>query len=186
MYRAVTLAAMRSEIDLTNEQQLLDLRRKTDFQFTIAPNLMKVAVNGQDATEDIRLPEVTANVRYIASAPQLRKELVEMQRNFAKKHHRIVTEGRDQGTVAFPDADFKFFLTAELTERARRRQNQLIENGRKLPAENIRDEIEKRDTSDKSRAVGPLAPADDAVIIDTTDLDARSVVEKLLTFIRNK
>ena len=84
------------------------------------------------------------------------------------------------------DADFKFFLTAELTERARRRKNQLIENGRKLPAENIRNEIEKRDTSDKSRAVGPLTPADDAIIIDTTDLDVQSVVEKLLTFMRDK
>ena len=141
---------------------------------------MKVSADGIDVTERIRKSAVTANVRHIAEAPKLRRELVQMQRSFAEEYERIVTEGRDQGTVAFADADLKFFLKADLTERAGRRKKQLAQNGEEVEIEKIQAEIVKRDASAQSRTVGPLTPAPDAIIIDTTDLDAQGVVEKIL------
>jgi cytidylate kinase len=186
MYRAVTLAAMQKKVDLSDKNQLLDVFSQTDLQFHIAQGCMRVNVDGVDVTERIRDTAVTSNVRHIAEAPKLRTELVKMQRRFALEHKRIVTEGRDQGTVAFADADFKFFLTADLTERAGRRQKQLAETGKEPDIEKIQAEIIKRDASDENRAVGPLIPADDAIIIDTTNLDAEGVVEKMLEYIKDK
>lgn len=186
MYRAVTLAAMQKKADLTNKNQLLEVLAQTDLQFSIEQGRMKVSADGVDVTEQIRGRAVTAGVRHIAEAPKLREELVKMQRRFAREHERIVTEGRDQGTVAFADADFKFFLTADVTERARRRQKQLAENGKKPDLEKIQAEIARRDASDENRAVGPLTPADDAIIIDTTDMNVQGVVEKILGYIKDK
>src|SRR4030042_846802 len=122
MYPAVTLAAMQTGGDLRNEDELLAVTQKTMFQFSVEKGKTAVRINGADATEQIRSPEVTANARYIASAPKVRDTLGRMQRQFAAEHEKIVTEGRDQGTVAFADADIKFFLIAEPGERARRRQ----------------------------------------------------------------
>jgi len=145
---------------------------------------MKVSIDGIDVSEEIREPSVTSNVRYIAEKPELRKQLVRMQRDFARQHGGIVTEGRDQGTAAFPDADFKFFLTAGAEERARRRQAQLSESGKEADLEELRENIEKRDASDKNRAVGPLTPADDAIVIDTTNMVAQQAVEKIAEYIK--
>ena len=104
-----------------------------------------------------------------------------MQRQFAESHSKIVTEGRDQGTVAFPDANVKFFLTADLDERARRRQAELKTKGVEQTIEQIRQAIQQRDDqSDEKRFVGPLKPADDAIIVDTTGLTIEEVVEKLV------
>ena len=185
MYRAVTLAAMQSDVDLTSRGRLLEVLRENDFQFSITGGPMTVTINGKDVTDAIRLPAVTASAKYIASAPELRNELVKMQRNFAQTQKTIITEGRDQGTVAFPNANFKFFLTADVTERARRRKAQLAQNGKGLSIEQIQKDIEKRDVSDESRSVGPLTPAGDAVIIDTTDLSLEQVVARLMEYIKN-
>lgn len=184
MYRAVTLAAMLSGIDLSNEDELLKIMQTNKFKFFIEKDQMAVRINGIDATGQIRSPEVTASARYIASAPKVREKLVEMQRRFAADHEKIVTEGRDQGTVAFPDADIKFFLTADVTERARRRQAELQVKGVADSIEQIRKAMEKRDKSDQNRTVGPLKPADDAIIIDTTNLNLEQVVDKLLNYVK--
>jgi len=184
MYRAVTLAAMQSGVDLSNEDELLKILQTTEFQFDIKKSKMAIRINGIDATEQIRSPEVTASARYIASAPKVREKLVEMQRQFAAEHEKIVTEGRDQGTVAFPKADIKFFLTADVTERARRRQAELQAKGVTNSIEQIQNAMERRDKSDQNRTVGPLKPADDAVIIDTTDLNIEQVVDKLLNYVK--
>ena len=186
MYRTVTVAAMRAGVDLCDEAAVLKLMDETNFGFTFEDGKMCVAVEGVDVTEDIRSPEITAKVKHIASAGRLRGRLVEMQRELAKQHGRIVTEGRDQGTVAFPGAKVKFFLTADVKERARRRHAELVAKG---IAENIEDvlaAIEKRDLSDRSRSVGPLKPADDAIIVETTDLTIEEVVEKLVCIVREK
>jgi cytidylate kinase len=183
MYRAVTLAAMRASIDLSDEQKLLDVMLKHEFQFSDQAGKMIVCIDGADVTEDIRNPEVTANVRYIAAAPKVRERLVQMQRQFASGRQKIVTEGRDQGTVAFSDADIKFFLTADLAERARRRQAELgISESQS--ATDIQKAIEQRDKSDQERAVGPLKPAEDAIIVDTTNLSIEQVVEKLADYVK--
>ncbi len=184
MYRALTLAAMNEKADLNKTEQLLDILKRKVLQFDISGGVMKVSIDGIDVSEEIREPSVTANVRYIAEKPELRKELVQMQRDFARQHEGIVTEGRDQGTAVFPDADFKFFLTANVEERARRRQAQLGESGKEADLEELRENIEKRDASDKNRTVGPLTPADDAIVIDTTNMVVQQAVEKIAEYIK--
>ena len=147
---------------------------------------MTVCVNSSDITKAIRQPEITANAKYIAAAPALRKRLVQMQREYAASKHKVITEGRDQGTVAFPDADIKFFLTADLDERAKRRQQDLKEKGIKQTIDQVRCDIEKRDKSDQNRTTGPLKPADDAIVIDTTNLTIPQVIQQLIAWIEKK
>jgi cytidylate kinase len=186
MYRAVTLAAMRAGVDMSDEDELLGIIEKGRFQFSSEKGRMAVGIDGIDVTEQIRSPEVTANARYAASAPRVRAKLVEMQRQFAAGRERIVTEGRDQGTVAFADADIKFYLIADPKERARRRQAELEAKGKRQAAEQVQRAIEQRDKSDEGRDVGPLRPASDAIIVDTTQLSIEEVVEKLLGCVQEK
>jgi len=186
MYRAVTLAAMQAGVDMSSEKELLDVLERSEFQFAAEESKVMVCVDGVDVTEQIRRPEVTASSRHIASSAKLREELVTMQRRFAAGEDKIVTEGRDQGTVAFPDADIKFYLTAEAVERARRRQSELRAKGEEKSLEAIQDAIEARDRSDEGRTVGPLKPADDAIVVDTTNLSIEEVVEKLLRLVKER
>jgi len=179
MYRAVTLAAMQAGVDMSDEDELHDVLRRSKFEFSSRGDKMTVAIDGVDVTEEIRRPDVTANARYIASSAKLRERLVQMQRQFAKNEEKIVTEGRDQGTVAFADADVKFFLVADAAERARRRQAELRANGVDEGLEELQRAIEERDKSDMDREVGPLKPAGDAIVIDTTELSIEEVVKKL-------
>jgi len=186
MYRAVTLAAMHAGVDMEDEEKLLEVMRKRDFRFSAEQDKMAVFINGVDVTEQIRQPQVTANAHYIAAKSSLRAELVRMQRQFAAEHKKIVTEGRDQGTVAFDDADIKFYLTADARERARRRQAELQAKGGVQSLEQIQENIEQRDKSDESRSVGPLKPARDAIVIDTTNLSLEQVVEKVLRCVEDE
>jgi cytidylate kinase len=186
MYRAATLAAMLDGVDLTDQQRILEVIDETVFEFKATPDGMLVQIDGVDATAQIRDPKVTANARYVACLAPARERLVDMQRRFAQAYERIVSEGRDQGTVAFPDANVKFFLTADLNERAHRRQAELKAKAIQQTDDEIRQAILKRDQSDENRAVGPLKPADDAVIVDTTGLSIDEVVEKLVTVAKQK
>ncbi len=186
MYRAVTLAAMQADVDMTDEDKLLGVMETSEFQFSLRDGKMVVCINGIDVTEQIRQPQITANARYIASSPKAREKLVEMQRRFAAGRGKIVTEGRDQGTVAFSDADIKFYLIADSIERARRRQAELRAKGSDENLEQIQKAIEERDKSDENRTVGPLRPAEDAIVVDTTDLSIEEVVEKLLSCVEEK
>ena len=186
MYRAVTLAAIEAGVDMNDEEKLLGVLRNREFEFTVKENRMSVCIDGVDVTERIRGPSVTANARHIASAAKLREKLVQMQRQFAAGEEKIVTEGRDQGTVAFADADIKFYLTAETSERARRRQAELQAEGCGENLKQIQMAIEERDKSDESRAVGPLKPARDAIVVDTTDLSIEEVVRGLLGCVEKK
>ena len=186
MYRAVTLAAMQSGIDMSDQEKLLEVMGKKKIDFTSREGTMLVRIDGADVSEQIRKPEVTANAHYVASAAKLRERLVEMQRDFAAGEEKIVTEGRDQGTVAFGDADIKFYLTANTGERAKRRLMELRAKGRSDRLEDVQRAIEERDKSDKNRAVGPLRPADDAIFIDTTKLSIEEVVEKVLGCVKEK
>ncbi|MBN2182574.1 MAG: (d)CMP kinase [Sedimentisphaerales bacterium] len=185
MYRVVTLAAIRAGADLSDQRQLLDVMDESEFKFSAEQDKMLVFLDGTDVTERLRDRQVTDNARYIASAPKVRQKLVGMQRVFAATELKIVTEGRDQGTVAFADADIKFFLTAEPAERARRRLAEMPA-GDGLSLEQVQSDIERRDKSDRDRAVGPLKPADDAIVVDTTDLNIDEVVDKLFGFVKEK
>lgn len=186
MYRAVTLAAIEADVNMSDEEELLSVLDDRKFQFAVREGKMVVCIDGLDVTERIRSPKVTANARYIASSAKLREKLVEMQRQFASREKKIVTEGRDQGTVVFPDASVKFYLTADATERAKRRQIELRAKGSSENLEQIQNAIEERDKSDEERAVGPLRPAEDAIVVDTTDLSIEEVVEKLLCCVEEK
>ena len=178
----MTFAAMQAGADLTNEVELLDILKSHELTFKPGNEGMKVHIDGDDATELIRDSRVTANARYMAAAPKVREKLVQMQRQFASEYRAIVTEGRDQGTVAFPDADVKFFLTAEPGERAKRRLTELKQKGISESLDQIQDSIAKRDKSDIERNVGPLKPAQDAIEIDTTGLNIDEVVDKLFRY----
>lgn len=187
MYRAVTLAAMRTGVDLNDERRLLDVTQNHEFEFSVKDGKTTVRIDKADVTEQIRSPEVTANARYIAAAPVVREKLVQMQRQFATGQKKIVTEGRDQGTVAFGDADIKFYLIADAAERARRRLAELSDKGDAVESlEQIQKAIEQRDKSDRDRAVGPLKPAEDAIIVDTTNLNIEQVVEKLAGYVEER
>lgn len=183
MYRAVTWAARQDGVDWHDEMQLGEVIENHLFAFEPAPDGLHVIVDEADVTSHIRSPELTADVRHVAASPTLRARLVEMQRQFAQRYGRVVTEGRDQGTVAFPDATAKFFLVADAAERARRRRTELESQGIEADLHELTQAIEARDKSDRDRAVGPLKPAPDAICVDTTKLTVDEVVEKLLDHI---
>ncbi len=183
MYRAVTLAAIEAGVDMSDEEKLRGVLDNRKFEFSVREGKTVVSIDGVDVTEQIRRQEVTSNARYVASSAKLREKLVEMQRQFAARENKIVTEGRDQGTVAFPDASVKFYLTADAAERAKRRQIELRAKGSSENLEQIQKAIEERDKSDEDRSVGPLRPAEDAIVVDTTDLSIEEVVEKLMRFV---
>ena len=183
MYRAVTFAAIQEGVDLKSEESLLGIIERNDFRFSAKNNLMTVHINDIDVTEQLRDPEVTAKAHYIASVPRVREKLVQMQRQYAAEQERIVTEGRDQGTVVFPDANAKFFLIAQSRERAKRRLAELQAKGINESLEKIQELIEKRDKTDSERDVGPLKPAQDAIKIDTTDLNIDQVLDKILELV---
>lgn len=186
MYRAITLAGVRDGIDLSDERRLVQVVESHRFDFEAARGKMLVSIDGQDVTEAIRDSDLTAKVRYAASALQVRERLVALQRAFAARHARIVTEGRDQGTVVFPEASVKFYLTADATERAGRRKAELDARGEPADLEQIRRAIEARDRSDENRAVGPLKPAADAILVDTTRLKIPEVVERVYRYVEER
>ncbi|MHC4293031.1 MAG: (d)CMP kinase [Planctomycetota bacterium] len=186
MYRAVTFAAMETGIDLQDEDQLSTVLKQRKFRFDDCEGIMRVYVDELDVTEQIRQPDVTEKSRYIASAIPIRTKLVEMQRQYAAGCQKVITEGRDQGTVAFPQADIKFYLTADVNVRAQRRYSELKTKGKMENLENVQRAIDNRDKSDQSRQVGPLKPADDAIVIDTTGLGIEQVVAKLFEYIKEK
>ena len=186
MYRAVTLAAMQKNADMKDEEKLLEILENTEFRFQIKNSKTTVFVDEIDVTDRLRRPDVTANARHIASAAKIREKLVQMQRFFAEKYQKIVAEGRDQGTVAFPDADMKFYLDADINERAKRRLAELKAKGDNWSLEQIKNAIEQRDKTDENRNTGPLKPAKDAIIVDTTDLTIEQVVKKLTSFVEKK
>jgi CMP/dCMP kinase len=176
MYRAVTLAALESGVDLVDETQLETLMR------TIQVRLPRGAVilDDRDVTREIRSVEVTESSRYIADSPAVRGVLMDWQREFAREQD-VVTEGRDQGTLVFPNAFRKYFLTATTEERARRRlsdyQASGLGDGISLDAV-IRD-IQERDRRDAARAIAPMQPAHDAILINSTEMTAEDVAAKL-------
>jgi len=185
-YRAVTVAAMNAGIDLADTLAVLEMMDRTAFEFKHDGDVLEVSIDGQDATEAIRQPQVTENVKFVAGQPQLRSRLVTLQKRFAAQFDRVVTEGRDQGTVVFPDAAFKFFLTADPKERTRRRYEELKAAGKEMDFEMLHEQIVSRDASDENRTVSPLKPASDAIHIDTTDIDADGVVNRMLEVINTK
>lgn len=181
MYRAVTLAALRAKCDLT-DQTALTLLIDT-IHLDMPPG--QVVLNGEDITALIRTPEVTAASGAIANSKVVRTKLVEWQRQIAAGRN-IVCEGRDQGTIVFPDALCKFFLFADPVERARRRHRELTQGGAAITFEEILQSQEERDERDAVRDIAPMVPADDAILLDSTQLTLEQVVEAMEQEVRKR
>lgn len=181
MYRAVTLAAVRNQGPWDDPTGLAELAQGCQIEM----NESAVRLNGEDVSELIRTSEVTSNIHYLADNPAVRERLVELQRAFAAGKD-IVSEGRDQGTVAFPHAECKIFLTASPEERAKRRVLELQARGEQISVEEVLEQQNERDHRDSSRDVGRLEPAFDAIDFCTDGMSPEEVVERLVAIVSER
>ncbi len=183
MYRAITYLAIKYNVNVNNQKELLELlkRHKIEFQKAENKNEMEIYIDGERITDlQIRSGEVDRNVSIVSSHPLIRKYLVEKQRELAQ-NYSVIMEGRDIGTVVFPDADIKIYLDASVEERAKRRlKDKKLQEKKSL--EEIKKEIITRDKLDSTREVSPLKKAPDAIYLDSTNMSINEVVE----FIINK
>ncbi len=184
MYRALTLKALRFKVNLENEAALTALAKETVIDFKEnKEGVLVVILDGEDVAEAIRNPQVTNNTFYVAKAAGVRELMVNWQRAIGAKHS-IVTDGRDQGTVAFPKANYKFYIDAAIEERAQRRLRELMVAGQTVDLEQLKKDMQERDQKDFTRSVGPLKKADDAIVIDSTGLTVEGAVEKIMKYIK--
>jgi cytidylate kinase len=181
MYRAITLKAMNMGLDLKDEEALVRLARNSKIEMKFRPNF-KILLDGEDVSDRIRTPEVTANVHYLARLLGVRRVLWKFQREIGE-NGGVVAEGRDMGTVVFPRADIKFYLDASSNARVRRRHKDFKLLNRKISHKKLTKEIIARDKKDKTREIAPLKKAKGAVVIDTTSLLISEVLEKMLKYI---
>ena len=183
IYRVTALAALKRHADLTNETELVYLARHLDIQFVPKNGEVNVLLGGMDVSHLIRTQEVADAASKVAVFPQVRAALLQLQQDFAK-NDGLIADGRDMGTVVFPDAQVKLFLDASAEERAKRRYNQLQNKGINGNFAQILAEIKERDLRDRNRAVAPLKPADDAFLIDSTTLSIDEVIYQALSYIQ--
>ncbi|MEW5706252.1 MAG: (d)CMP kinase [Actinomycetota bacterium] len=187
MYRAVTWKALKEKLDITNEDALVALARGSNIEISDLKNThYTVTIDGEDVTEAIRSPKVSAAVSTVSKVPGVRNALVKKQRSYADYYPNMVVEGRDIGTVVFPDADIKIFITASPMERARRRYRELKEKGHKIDLSTVERDIITRDKIDSTRPVGPLTKAPDAHVIDTTNKTIGQVVQQIIDLIKKQ
>lgn len=175
LYRLLAFAAGNHGIDLTNEEALKQLAAHLDVQFIEK----RIILEGEEVTDAIRNEQVGAGASMVASLPAVREALLQRQRAF-QEMPGLVADGRDMGTVVFSDAPLKIFLTASAEERARRRYLQLKAKGDDVNLASLLDEIRARDERDTQRAVAPLKPAADAILLDSTELSIEQVLERIL------
>lgn len=181
MYRAVALAVLNEAVDENDHAAVASIAQKVTVSFEHD----RVLLDDRDVSSEIRSPDVTAISSIIASNPDVRERLVELQRDIGRQAS-MVTEGRDQGTVVFPDAEHKFFVTADLEARARRRQRELAYEGVNQPIPVVMDQLRQRDERDETRAHAPMKPAMNAQVIDTSDLSIAQVVESLINKVQGR
>ncbi|MEO1495602.1 MAG: (d)CMP kinase [Planctomycetota bacterium] len=181
MYRAVTFAAQRRGVDLTDESALAQMTAQIDLH--LGPG--QVLLDGEDVTKAIRTFDVTTATRHAADNPAVRERLVEWQRDWANSQD-VVTEGRDQSTVVFPHAECKVFLTASESVRAERRYLDLVRRGEHVTRSEVLEKQQQRDAGDCSRAVGALKKADDAVELSTDGLTQDEVVDRLMEIVASR
>lgn len=182
MYRALTLKALKQQLDLKNESKIEELLLHTIIELNQKENRQIVLLDGEDVTEEIRNQEVTNYVSYIAKIPTVREQMVLRQQKLAE-NRGVVMDGRDIGTHVLPDAEVKIFLIASVEERAMRRYEENKRRGIFTDLEELKEDIKKRDEMDMNREVSPLIKADDAVEVDTTSLTIDEVVQEILNVV---
>lgn len=180
MYRCVVLGALQRDIELANSEALLQFAKEMEVDLRGE----KVLLFGQDVSSLIRTSEITSQIHFAANHPGVRERMVALQRHLASQGD-YVTEGRDQGTVAFPHADFKFFLTASPEARAQRRWEELQRRGESITLEEVLEQQRQRDKRDEEREHGPLIAAEDAIQLPSDDLTPEQVVDKMETLVHN-
>jgi cytidylate kinase len=183
MYRALTAKAIALGIDPADEAAISHLARETNVEVQEQDGVSHVLVDGEDLTDALRSPEISRRVSYVARVPEARRLLVAIQRAIAGQRD-VVVEGRDIGTVVFPDAPVKIYLDASLDERARRRRLDLERSGEKVAHEELRSDIARRDEIDSDRSDSPLRRAEGAVVIDTTRLTIDQQVAEVIELVR--
>ena len=179
MYRAVGLKIVKCGIDEKNEEHLARLLDTIDLRLTTDASGTRVMIDGEDVSEAIRTAEMGMVASRVSALPAVRRTLTALQQKMGQQG-KIVAEGRDMGTVVFPNAPHKFYLDATAEERARRRHLQLLEKGQPSDYQKLLQQIIQRDRDDSSRDLAPLKPADDAIIIDSSTMDAEAVVRFML------
>lgn len=186
IYRTIGCYARRKGVGTADTEAVIALLPEVEIGMRYdAQGLQHMLLHGEDVTEEIRLPEMSLYASAVSAIPEVRAFLLEMQRDFARKSS-VIMDGRDIGTVVLPHADVKIFLKADVEVRARRREKELRERGTPRPYEQVLEEMRQRDYNDTHRSAAPLRAAEDAVIVDTSDLDFQQSKEKLLEIIREK
>lgn len=184
LYRAVALAVMQAKIEINHHDQIQNLVNHLNIQMRGTDHgECQIFMNNQDITHEIRSEACGQMASLTSAIPLVRAALLDRQRQF-RKPPGLVTDGRDMGTTVFPDALLKFYLTADVTERAKRRYNQLNKKGDHVSLPDILKEMQMRDERDSNRAISPLKPADDVVVIDTTHLNVSDAFESVLQHVR--
>ena len=186
MYRAITLFGLRN---FKNEKQEIDLSKllqnlnEISLEFRENSGKLEIYLNGENVSKEIRTTEVSDNVSFIAKHPEVRARLVVLQRDIAEKQG-VIMDGRDIGTVVLPNADYKFFLTASADERARRRFLELQSLGIETTVEEVKQNLIERDRIDSEREISPLKQAEDAILIDNTNLNKEETIDLILSYIK--
>lgn len=185
LYRLTALAALDRDADLTDEATLTEIAGNLDIRFELRDGEVAALLEGRDVTRDIRMERVSMAASKVAAMPGVRAALLECQRDF-RRAPGLVADGRDMGTTVFPDAPVKIFLTASAEERARRRFEQLRGKGVSVSLRDLLEDIRARDARDMNRETSPLAPAEDAVELDSTGVDIDGVLQRVLQLVRDR
>ena len=185
MYRAITFLAMKNNF-LNDHEKLTRLADSCVMKMVFIKGNTKIQVDGVDLTTEIRSSEVNSHVSEVSKIVGVRAALVKKQRDMATENEGVVMEGRDIGTVVFPDADVKIYLTASIDERSHRRAKEFAEQGKSIPVEAVRDNLVQRDKIDSTRAVSPLSKAQDAIEVDTSNTTIEEQVEIILRHVNKK
>ena len=183
MYRVATLAVLRADVDPADTAAVIELTRDLPLEVSDDPDSTEVILAGEDVSREIRERDVTQNVSAVSAIPEVRVNLVELQRKLAREAHRAIVEGRDIGTVVLVNAPAKAFLTASPEVRAQRRYDQDVAAGREVDFDTVLADVIRRDELDSSRATSPLRPAEDAEIIDTSTMNKDEVLAALIALI---
>ncbi len=185
IYRITALDALKKQVNLENEDAVAEVGRNLNVQFVPDNGEVNVILDGENVGDQIRTAEAGQNASKVAAFPKVREALLQRQRNFACEKG-LVADGRDMGTIVFPEAQIKLFLDASAEERAKRRVKQLQLKGFNANFEQILGEIKERDYRDRNRAVAPLVPAKDALVLDSTHLSIDEVIRQALEYISSK
>lgn len=185
MYRAFGMFCIENNVNLNSDEEVREALKKADIDFDYEGNELRIILNGEDVSSAIRTEQIGMLASIVSAIPAVRQDMVERQRKIAELNN-IIMEGRDIGSVVFPEAELKIFLTAAQNTRAERRYKDLVAKNKEITFEQVLKDIKRRDESDVNKSISPLIKTEDMIQIDTTFLDKQQVVSKVLELIKEK